>query len=729
MNPSAGASTCLSPDAQDAAVALLQRRFDRERASRKAAEALLTAKSRELYDVAEAAREAERRLQLALWASGEGIWTWDVAADQFAIDDLQVLDTMHRSAPQPMAALLEMVEAEDQQTVKLAFSLYLRQASDDIDTAFRARLQGRTRWLRIRGRALMHDALGRPQAVTGTIKDVTAQREAEQSLHLMAQAFASTHDALVVIDARGIVVQANERAGALLEQRCEALEGCLLAPLLGMDRPLAGRGAWRGELVLKGVGSSRHVELSVTPVQQAAASDSGCSIVALRDISARRRAEDALHRQAFVDGLTGLANRVSVMQQLEERAARPGGGRFALLFIDLDGFKVVNDTLGHGAGDALLSETALRLRALVGDGVVGRLGGDEFVVLQAQGNTVAQALALADTLITHVGRPHTIDGQSVQVTPSIGIAVCPEHGQNAADLLRSADVAMYAAKEQGRNRAVVYHGALDQGRQRRLQLQQLLRADAERDAFGFVVQMQVNMHGRPVGGELLMRWQTQAFGNVSPAEFIPLAEQIGVIDRMGRLALRTAARVAHDLVAARLHGSVSVNLSPRQLLHDDVERALLDACMQAGAEPARIELELTESALVTDVAQVGALLARLAGHGFRLALDDFGTGYSSLSHLRRLPFHKVKIDRSFVQDLDIEPRSVVMLEGVVRLCDSLGLATVAEGVETREQFEMLRRLGVACFQGYWFARPQPLADWMAGLAPQGPERPVVPGGG
>jgi EAL domain-containing protein (putative c-di-GMP-specific phosphodiesterase class I) len=215
-----------------------------------------------------------------------------------------------------------------------------------------------------------------------------------------------------------------------------------------------------------------------------------------------------------------------------------------------------------------------------------------------------------------------------------------------------------------------------------------------------------------VGAELLMRWATGPFGPVSPAEFIPLAEQIGVIDLMGRFALRTAARLAAMLPVVEVPLTVAVNLSPRQLLHDDLERSLLQICRDQRCDPALIELELTESALVSDIDQVSALLRRLAAHGFRLALDDFGTGYSSLSHLRDLPFHKVKIDRSFVKDLDSEPRSALMLDGVVRLCKSLGLQTVAEGVETVGQFERLRNAGIDEFQGYLFARPMALDLWV-----------------
>ncbi len=693
------------------------RRFERERASRKAAETLLTDKSRELFEVASAARDAERRLQLALWASGEGIWEWDVERDRFSIDDLQVLGAEQTVAAKPVREVLASVEDADRPTLRLAFDLYLGQASSDIDTAFRSRVGGAVRWLRIRGRALARDAQGRPQRITGTIKDVTEQRQAEQSLRLMAQAFASTHDALVVVDPQGSVVQANDCAAALLDQEIESLAGQPLAALLGQTQPLTGRGAWRSELTLRGSGGVRHVEISVDPVSSAeGAVDIGCSIVALRDISARRRAEDALHRQAYVDPLTGLANRASIMRSLNERTPRSPTPGFALLFIDLDGFKAVNDALGHAAGDTLLCATAHRLRRAAGSGTVGRLGGDEFVVLLAENSDTHHALTVADELLAQVSMPLRIDGQSVVVTPSIGIACCPVHGCNANDLLRSADVAMYAAKAQGRNRAVVYHHDLDDGRQRRLQLQQLLRVDAEADGFTFVVQPQVDTRTHVVGGELLMRWHTQAFGAVSPAEFIPLAEQIGVIDSMGRQAMRTAAKLACVLQSTRTAATVSVNLSPRQLLYDNVEHALLQACEDAGALPQRIELELTESALVTDVDQVGALLGRLAGHGFRLALDDFGTGYSSLSHLQRLPFHKVKIDRSFVQALGVERRSAVMLEGVVRLCESLGLSTVAEGVETQAQFEVLRGLGVRVFQGYWFARPQAIETWLLGLA-------------
>jgi diguanylate cyclase (GGDEF)-like protein len=703
--------------------ALMQRRLERERAARKAAEELLLKKSSELYESVQSARDAERRLQLALWASGEGIWEWDVAQDRFAIDGLEVQGRAAAFEPCSLTALLALVDPLDREAVQLAFRLYVRSAREDIDTAFRVPMERagavQHRWLRIRGRALARDADGRPERVTGTIKDVTSQREAEHSLRLMAQAFASTHDALVVVDARGGIVQANEPFAALLDEPAAAFEGRAWSSVaqLGGAVPLAG--AWHGELALQSAGRVRHLEITVTPVQAAAAPAPGdepaapaCFIVALRDVSERRRAEEALRRQVLRDTLTGLPNRAGFTEALERRLGRPEEHPFSLMFIDLDGFKEVNDGFGHAAGDALLRQCAQRMSAALPKTTVGRWGGDEFVLLLGAGSTRAHAAATAALLIEKLGQPYDHEGHALIVTPSIGTATFPDDGREGSDLLRCADLAMYAAKQRGRNCAVAFHPELDAGHERRVLLQQLLRVDARRDGFHFLAQPKVDAHGEPVGAELLMRWNTGPFGAVSPAEFIPLAEQIGVIDRMGRYALRTAARMAATLDLVQVDLGVAVNLSPRQLLHEDLERTLLETCRAHRADPQRIELELTESALVTDIGQVTTLLRRLAGHGFRLALDDFGTGYSSLSHLRDLPFHKVKIDRSFVIDLERDPRSALMLEGVVRLCKSLGLQTTAEGVETQAQFDRLREYGIDEFQGYLFARPMQLDAWV-----------------
>ncbi|MBC7728193.1 MAG: EAL domain-containing protein [Microbacteriaceae bacterium] len=708
MDPLAPVPTAMPSD-----LAVLLRRAERERSARKAAEKLLTEKSRELWDALQRAKDSERRLNLALWATGEGIWEWDLVASQVKITGLVVAGQPLPIATTTMDRLLAGLHRADQLKVRSEIDRHADNESGHIDLAFRVRHSGEWHWLRIRGRALQRDGNGRALQVTGTIRDVSHLHAAEQLRQLMAHAFASTLDALVVVQDGWTVVQANAAFEALMGLGVGGAAGQHLRDLLRFVPDITQLEPWCGEAYLRAEVTDRAFEVTMTRIE---VPDSPPQhLVALRDISERRRAEQALERMARFDSLTNLANRDAINQHLALRVARVDGPAFSLMFIDIDGFKGVNDSFGHRAGDLLLQQVAERLRNALPLAFIGRWGGDEFVVVLPDGGDDYQLREGAQLVIATLGQPFQIDGHRLSVTPSIGAVNHPADGADAALLLRRADAAMYAAKAQGRNCLVIYTPKLDDGVERRSRLQSLVRSDAERNAFHFVVQPKVNAAGRTTGAELLMRWTTEEFGPVSPTEFIPIAEQIGMIPLMGRHAMHAAARIANEVRALGSDASVAVNLSPRQLLRPDLERTVLHACQHNGVEPSQIELELTESALVTDIGHVEKLLVRLRRHGFKLSLDDFGTGYSSLSHLRNLPFHKVKIDRSFVMDLDRSPKSRVMLEGLVRLCGNLGMNTVAEGVETEAQFALLRAMGVDEYQGYLFARPQCQAQWIATL--------------
>jgi diguanylate cyclase (GGDEF)-like protein len=708
-----------------ATVALLQRRLERERNARKSAEQLLTAKSRELYAALQDAQQSERRLNMALWATGEGIWEWEPAAGQVAISGLQLGSTLLPHSKVTMAALLARVHADDADAVREALEQHAADGDRPIDQKFRVRQEEQWYWVRVRGRALQRDAQQRARQVTGTIRDVSTQHDAEQLAQMLAHAFASTMDALLVLDPGWTVAQGNAASAALLGCTADSLVGQDLLQLLQLRPPLTRPKPWRGEASLLASSHQPADAVALQPVFEVAITRVAVArgqvpqhLVALRDVSEQRRAELALQRMALYDTLTGLANRALINQHLAERLARPDSPTFWLMFIDLDGFKGVNDSFGHRAGDQLLQQAAERLRQVLPESFIGRWGGDEFLVALPDGADDYMLRESAQLIIATLGQPFMVDGHRLSVTPSIGAVNHPVHGSDAQLLLRRADAAMYGAKAQGRNCLVLYAPKMDDGVERRSRLQGLIRVDAERNAFHFVVQPKVDAAGRSTGAEVLMRWTTSEFGAVPPTEFIPIAEQIGVIPLMGRHALHAAARLARMVRDLGSQATVAVNLSPRQLLRPDLERTVLHACEHHGISPPQLELEMTESALVSDIAGVARLLKRLRRHGFRLSLDDFGTGYSSLSHLRDLPFDKVKIDRSFVSDLGSSIASQVLLQGVVQLCGRLGLKTVAEGVETSEQFALLRSFGVNEFQGYLFARPQEQADWLDGLQQQ-----------
>jgi diguanylate cyclase (GGDEF)-like protein len=428
--------------------------------------------------------------------------------------------------------------------------------------------------------------------------------------------------------------------------------------------------------------------------------------------------ERQLVHEARHDSLTGLPNRRQLHEIIQQRTdpSNANPSPFAILFIDLDRFKGVNDGLGHDTGDALLQQASGRIRRCTGPGdTVARLGGDEFIVLSEAGSTDDEAVRLADRIIESLSQPFWIGAIEVYVGASIGVTSYPRDGGNRETLLRNADIAMYRAKKSGRGRCALYQATMSRPAIDVLVLEKDLRAALARDEIGVVFQPRVHLHDRRVvGAEALARWQHSTRGSVSPATFIPLAEEIGVMDTLGiQVLTKTCARLSQW----RRHGlavdAVSVNLSPRQLRSRDLASVVSEVVARAGLQPADIELEITEGALVDDLDVTRAILHQLREAGFRIALDDFGTGYSSLSYLKTLPIDVMKVDRSFVIDLARNTGSQAIANAIITMAHTVGIRVVAEGIETAEQANLLRKWGCDEGQGYLFARPMPAGDFEA----------------
>ncbi len=424
------------------------------------------------------------------------------------------------------------------------------------------------------------------------------------------------------------------------------------------------------------------------------------------DISDAVRAEEQIRYMGSHDALTGLANRTLLRDRITEALKRLRlGEMFCLHYLDLDQFKNVNDTYGHSTGDLILKEAAQRFQRCLSKGdVLARLGGDEFVALQMKVERPQQAGDLAHRLIEAMVAPFSLDGQEDYLGVSIGISVCPVDGTDPDHLLRNADMAMYRSKSEGRNTYRFFEPAMDATLQERRQLEVDLRRAVTNEEFELFYQPQVDAMTEMVTGcEALLRWHHPARGMVSPTEFIPLCEEIGVIVPLGAWVIRQACRDAAKWPA---HIGVAVNLSPAQFRGSSLVQTVLSALEESGLSPRRLELEITETALLVDNEHTIATLNQLRALGVRIAMDDFGTGYSSLSYLRSFPFDKIKIDRSFIKDLCEKPDCAAIVRAVTGLAAALGMATTAEGVETIEQLRRIREQGCTEVQGYYFGRPR-----------------------
>lgn len=572
-----------------------------------------------------------------------------------------------------------------------------------------------------------HDEIGRlAETVNQMMGQLHERRQALQdSAQLMCELFDSSPVGMLVLDGKRRAQQVNPAAAALF--------GCAPEDLLGRrprERLLKGdalkrllRAPANTPVELSGLCQGRELPLEVTwtPFTRDGARH---YLLLLRDIGERLQAEQRLRFLAHFDPLTHLANRHCLIQHLERRLA--ANAPLSLLFLDIDHFKRINDTLGHEVGDRLLVEIARRLTRLVPEQVlVARFGGDEFLLLLEE-RSAGQARKLAETLLHGFKAPLQIGQYECFVTPSIGIAGFDGQG-SATELLKQADLALHAAKDAGRNRLAVYSHPLGEAAEHRLLLEQELRHALDQREFVLHYQAQVDEQGHPQVMEALLRWNSPRRGLVLPGEFIPVLEETGMIIETTRWVFREACRQARRWAEQGHPLRIAVNLSPLDFRQADLAGSLLGILAEEQPPPGLLELEITESALLDAGQEVQRALARLKAAGLPLLLDDFGTGYASLTYLQQFPFDGIKIDRRFVAGLPESEHSVALVRGILTMARHLGLHVVAEGVSNEHQAAFLRRNGCPSLQGYYYCRPQTAAAIERGWSQDAP-RSLLPQG-
>ncbi len=776
----------------------LQRKAERERAARKAAEQLLNVKSLELYDALELGKKDRNKLELAIWAGNESIWDWNADEQIYELMSYpsgasEVVRTWGNTAQ-----VVKRIHPDDRQEFITNWQLFLSDMLDSFDLLLRYRLprdpnrtqskedalaqrenhelqltapRQRTRtddlqashsptaasrayspqpdtaqpdttqpdpqqwrWLHWRGRIVERDKQGTPTRAVGTVKDITNYRRTQESYRLMARAFASSRDAMVITDQHGHIQEANQGFQDLFKLTPARYHGRSLDEFVDMvdvaKRTLNEHGSISFETSSTQATNGNPntdsetdtgipLEVSLNHFQPDDASHF-YSIITLRDLSERNKAQQALEHMASHDGLTNLPNRGTLHEQLERMLGSASEQRpLAVMFVDLDGFKAVNDEFGHIAADLLLVSQARRLKRITPkDGLVARWGGDEFVVAWWPERRPIDADPIPSAVLKTIREPMGLHGASIRLSASIGIVETTDAEVGATQLIREADTAMYEAKAQGRNRIQVFCKGMGKAALHRASLVSELAQAIEQDQISFHVQPKFDQNQRIVGGEMLARWTSQSSGFVSPAEFIPMIEQNGLNAAFAEAVMRNGCRYARQIVAVDPAAHLAINLSGWQLLDTSLPEKLKTHCSNEQVDCKALELEITESVFLQPDSDPVSIMNRLRKKGFRIAIDDFGTGYSSLSYLRDMPLDTVKIDRSFVIDADANERAHKILSAIITMSHQLDMKVVAEGVETDGQWQLLRDLDVEIYQGFLFGRPMPFDDFLQLLKQQ-----------
>lgn len=694
----------------------------------------------------QALKDSQERLDLALDSAQLGTWDWHIPTGMLYGSARSA--ELHGLPPEPFHepfdSFFDGVPAQERDTMRDAYRSLRAGPAGNYQITYRIQLEnGTSRFLESRAR-LYRDASGHPLRMAGTLLDITDQVEREQRLtsseEKFAKAFHSSPDAITITERdSGRYLEVNDGFCRLTGHTSENVIGRTVyevgiwadnhRELLLKDLQESGRVHHREMQAFGKNGEVLTVDVSMEPITL---NGTACLLMTARDISQLKSAQAQIQHLAYHDPLTDLPNRASLMERLSEQIEwlKHHNLRGALLFLDLDHFKHINDSLGHPVGDSVLKIITARLEATVrAEDTVARLGGDEFVVLLSglvgtRTEVTHQVRGLADTLRELLAEPMFLDGQRLQVTPSIGVALIPDHGSTPADLLKRADIALYRAKDSGRNTTQLFHSTMQKAASERLRMENDLRLALTRGEFSLHYQPQVDARDdRIVGAEALLRWQHPQMGALPPTQFIRVLEESGMILEVGSWILDEACKTGGQLLHRALIDSddfsMCVNISPRQFRQTDfVER--VERSLRNHRFPARLlKLEITEGIVIQNIDDTIAKMRRLKKMGVTFAMDDFGTGYSSLTYLKRLPVDALKIDQSFVRDATTDPNDAEIIRAIVAMAQSLNLAVIAEGVEKPEQLRFLEQLGCHLYQGYLFSEPLPLDGFVGLLSADG----------
>ena len=615
---------------------------------------------------------------------------------------------------------IDCVHPDDREFVKKSLQDTV-ESGEDYDLEYRIVRPDKTvRFIYERG--IIYFENGKPSRMVGTVHDITKQHKENSKMTMLSRALEQSADIVLITDSEGVVEYINPAFEKITGYTRDEIIGARPTMLRSGEmsdefysrfwNKIKSGSSYTGVFINKKKDNAVYFEeKTITPLKDAMGNITHF-ISTGRDISERMEAHDRLQHMAHHDALTGLPNRILLMDRLEQAMSRARwhDRTVGIMFLDLDRFKTINDTLGHDVGDALLKQVSIQLSQCVRDGdTVARLGGDEFAIILNDMASEDDVSPFAQKIIDVLTAPLTVNQHELFITTSIGVCVFPEDGDNAKTLLKRADAAMYRAKSLGRNNYQFYTEDDNTKAIERLKMENDLRRALERDEFRLHFQPQLDLHeGTLAGMEALLRWYHPEHGIVSPGTFIPLLEETGLIIPVGEWVIRKSCQYARAWLDAGLHFKrIAVNLSVRQFAQQGLVENIKNILDEERLGAHFLELEITEGLLVENIAEASRILEELHKMGVYISIDDFGTGYSSMNYLKRLPVDSLKIDYSFVHDITLDPDDATIASAIVTLAHSLGLTVIAEGVETLEQLNFLLNEGCDEIQGFLFSPPLP----------------------